>query len=185
MKYQRVMLLSCLSILMMLWLTGCSCLHSHGGWHFDTENHWYVCDKCGEEIQKESHDWEKGNQCKTCKIYTYPDEGNRFRVESYDEKGAISYVGFYDVDGSLETYQRFENTYFDNGIIESVKAFGFDRETDEEGTEAPLWENHYLPYEDSEDGAIYLHLDVLYEFDGTKITREYNQAGELVKEERS
>ena len=174
-----------LCVMMLLGLTGCECNHKYGEWKVDFMTHWHVCDKCGEEIHKEAHELELGNQCKICESYIYPDESGGTKLESYDEKGAKSYVGMYDEAGDLAAYQRFENTYFDNGTIESVKSFGYESQTDEEGTEKPLWENHFLPYENGEEGEVYLHLEVLYDTDGTKVTREYNEAGELVSEERS
>ena len=183
MNKKRAILLCCMSIAMMLCLTGCECRHSYDDWSVDTLTHWHKCDKCGEEIHKEIHNLEKGDQCKICEYYIYPDEGQRTRMENYDEMGAKSFIGYYDVEGDLEAYDRFENTYFDNGVIESVKAYGYDKLISEE--EKPLWENHFLPYEGGEEGEVYLYLDVFYEEDGTKVTREYNQAGELVKEERS
>jgi len=185
MKQKKNLLLCCLCCIAILCMTGCGCMHNYDEWRVDTVSHWHVCDKCGEEIDKASHDFSDGNQCKTCKFYTYPDESDMIVMESYDEMGAKSYIGSYDADGKLESSQRFENTYFENGMIESVKVFGYDSLTDEEGEEKPLWENHFLPYEGDEEDEVYLHLEVLYEMDGTKITREYNQAGELVKEERS
>ena len=160
-------------------------MHSHETWQVDTVSHWRVCDACGQETDKEAHDYASGNQCKICEFYSYPDEGGMTIMESLDEMGAKSYIGAYDAEGRLESFQRFENTYFENGVIESVKAFGYDVLTDEEGTEKPLWENHYRPYEDDAEGEVYLYKDVIYDTDGTKITREYNQEGDLVKEERS
>lgn len=184
-KKVRLMALCCLCGILLLGLTGCECRHKYDAWKVDTICHWHICEKCGKELHTEGHDFALGNQCRVCEFYTYPDEGGTTVMESYDEMGAKAYHANYNEDGTLEAYQRYENTYFKDGTIESMKAFGYERQLDEEGTERALWENHFRPYEGGEEGEVYLYLDVMYETDGTKITREYNQAGELVKEERS
>ena len=159
--------------------------HSHDGWSADRIAHWKVCTECGEVEDYGLHDFANGNQCPECQAYIYENQDGTATVEIYDEEGPRNFTGVFDKENVLLSYQRFETTYYDDGNVETMKAYGFDKSVDEAGTERTLWENSYLPYGSESEQLTYLHREIVYEADGTKINREYNQAGELVKEERS
>ncbi len=42
-------------------------LNMQDGWYADADNHWQICEKCGETINKGAHDWVGNEGNKTCK----------------------------------------------------------------------------------------------------------------------
>ena len=91
-KAVRMLTLACLCMMVLLCLTGCECSHKYDQWQVDSMTHWHTCSKCGEDIHKDAHDLEMGNQCKVCEYYIYPDESDSLLMESYVEMGAKSKV---------------------------------------------------------------------------------------------
>ena len=116
-----------LSILMasalLLALTACGG-HTHtpsADWSADLTNHWHACE-CGEAVESAAHTLEN-EVCTVCgsEVCTY-DDGTAC-VYVYNAQGDFIFSAFYAADGSVESEERVEYVYGEDGFILSQKTY--------------------------------------------------------------
>lgn len=152
---------SCTMVLALL--TACSG-HTHspfGGWVSDAENHWHTC-ACGEPMDTAAHTL-KNDVCTVCgnEIFIFEDGTKQMLI--YNEQGDCIRCVSYAADGSMESEDRTEYVYDNNGNKLSEKTYS---------TGALFAEYEYAT---SADGETYMAKETYYNADGTRHSSEYDE----------
>lgn len=58
-------------------------LHVSGGWVFDSENHWKICNDCGEIFDKNTHEYDENGFCKVCGVPVKGSDGLVFTKNNF------------------------------------------------------------------------------------------------------
>ncbi|MBQ6797353.1 MAG: hypothetical protein IJP10_04980 [Clostridia bacterium] len=146
-------------------LSGCSHEHTFDTWSASPESHWHVCTECGERSDEGKHDIGEEYMCAVCGSGVYSAGDYGASVYTYDEHGYMSLQENYDAEGNVCYARRYENEYYNDGKIKSVKEYNVHIES---GDEVIAAESEFLRRENSENGDVYLSESITYEADGSK-----------------
>lgn len=165
----RKRLLSILLACALMLLTACGG-HAHSaatGWVSDLENHWHVCDECGENFESAAHALEDG-VCTVCGSEIIVWEDGSSQLITYNEYGDYTQLTLYAADGSVESEERYEYEYGADGNKIREKDYT-------NGVLACEYE-----YAQNTAGETYIAKDTYYYEDGTKSSSEYDATGNIL-----
>lgn len=170
-KSISVILIICICLSFAAMLSGCSANEQNAHeyvfdiWSASPESHWHVCTECGEKSDEGKHDIAEGYMCNVCGVGVYSAGDYGASVYTYDEHGYMSLQENYDAEGNVFYERRYENEYYDDGKIKSVKEYNVHIES---GDKVIAAESEFLHRGDSENGDVYLSESITYEADGSK-----------------
>lgn len=169
-------------------LAGCSMIstaadehtHTAGSYEADLENHWQVCEEDGEKMESEAHTLDESDYCEICNKSVYDFGDGTYGVYSYDEQGALCLDEYYNEDGSLISYYRYEYDYDENAVVTASRFYIYD--PGYYGEDEVLFEEAvYLPCENDEYGECYQAESTTYYEDGGKSCTEYAENSDIIR----
>lgn len=163
-------ILSLLMVYALLLLTACGG-HTHsaeGGWTGDLETHWHECGECGETFDAAAHTLEEG-VCTGCGSETATYEDGTAMLVCYNEYGDLSRLVYYAADGSVESEDRVEYVYDEDGNKLSQKSYS-----------GEVLSSEY-EYARASSGELYVSKDTYYYEDGSKDCGEYDENGNSLR----
>lgn len=154
--------------------------HTAGEWVADLENHWQVCNDCGEVFDTEAHTMNESEICEVCSKAVFDYGDGTYGVISYDEQGALSEDAGYDADGELIYRYRYVFEYYEDGNVKSEKDYVYDPAGYGE-EEILMSESVYLYCENTEFGEVYQAESTTYYEDGSSTYMECAENGEIIR----
>ena len=147
-----------------LFLTACGHEHTRTSWSCSPQEHWYVCEGCGEKLA-EAHSIDPENYCSICGSSIYDNGDGTYNIMTYDQWGATAGDIWCLDDGTILAEMRYECEYDDEGNVLSTRSYSdgvLINETFFEIQRGEDYFNHYLTQEISYDEV-------------SKTVTEYNQ----------
>lgn len=133
--------------------------HEATAWKCDLQNHWQVCEDCGEEFNTGEHSLDEYGYCEKCgnSVSDYGD--GTYEIMTYDEQGSLASQIIYDADGNSIEEIIYENEYFDDGNPKHCLEYRQGLLT---------YEEKYEHCEHQEIAEVYMSEQISYDEDGSK-----------------